>query len=127
MFATGGNEKSARLMGIPTARVKFTLFVSSALLAGLAGFILGSRSMAARPLMSAGYIMPAIAAPILGGAALTGGQGSVPKTVLAAFILTMITNGVSLMGLQPAYRDMFMGIILVSALSVRYIQTVTKD
>jgi ribose transport system permease protein len=121
-FATGGNAEAARLMGIPTGRVKLLLFVLNGCLAGVAGFILGSRAMSARPLMSSGYLMPAIAAPIMAGASLTGGRGSVLKTVLAVFLLSIVTNGVSLLGLEPAYRDILMGAILVVALSIRQLQ-----
>jgi len=127
VYATGGNQSSARLMGIPTDRVKISLFVTSAILAGIAGFILGSRATSARPAMGTSYLMPAISAPILAGAALTGGQGSAFKTLLAAFVLTIITNGVTLIGLEPAYRDIFMGVILISALSVRYLQNINRD
>jgi len=127
VYATGGNQSSARLMGIPTDRVKISLFVTSAILAGVAGFILGSRATSARPAMGTSYLMPAISAPILAGAALTGGQGSAFKTLLAAFVLTIITNGVTLIGLEPAYRDIFMGVILISALSVRYLQNMNRD
>jgi len=127
VYATGGNQSSARLMGIPTDRVKISLFVTSAILAGIAGFILGSRATSARPTMGTSYLMPAISAPILAGAALTGGQGSAFKTLLAAFVLTIITNGVTLIGLEPAYRDIFMGVILISALSVRYLQNMNRD
>lgn len=127
VYATGGNQGSARLMGIPTDRVKISLFVTSAILAGVAGFILGSRATSARPAMGTSYLMPAISAPILAGAALTGGQGSAFKTLLAAFVLTIITNGVTLIGLEPAYRDIFMGVILISALSVRYLQNMNRD
>lgn len=127
VYATGGNQSSARLMGIPTDRVKISLFVTSAILAGIAGFILGSRATSARPAMGTSYLMPAISAPILAGAALTGGQGSAFKTLLAAFVLTIITNGVTLIGLEPAYRDIFMGVILISALSVRYLQNMNRD
>ncbi|MBN2253850.1 MAG: ABC transporter permease [Kosmotogaceae bacterium] len=127
VYATGGNQSSARLMGIPTDRVKISLFVTSAILAGVAGFILGSRATSARPAMGVSYLMPAISAPILAGAALTGGQGSAFKTLLAAFVLTIITNGVTLIGLEPAYRDIFMGVILISALSVRYLQNMNRD
>jgi len=127
VYATGGNQSSARLMGIPTDRVKISLFVTSAILAGIAGFILGSRATSARPAMGTSYLKPAISAPILAGAALTGGQGSAFKTLLAAFVLTIITNGVTLIGLEPAYRDIFMGVILISALSVRYLQNMNRD
>ncbi|HQK84369.1 MAG: Ribose transport system permease protein RbsC [Firmicutes bacterium ADurb.Bin419] len=123
IYATGGNERAARLMGIPTLKVKLILFCLNGALAGLAGLILASRALSARPAMGQGYFMPAIAAPILGGALLTGGTGSVYRTALACFVLTVITNGVNLLGLEPAYRDIFMCIILLSALSVRAIQS----
>ena len=85
--------------------------------------ILASRALSARPEMGQGYFMPAIAAPILGGALMTGGTGSVYRTALACFVLVVITNGVNLLGLEPAYRDIFMGMILLSALSVRALQS----
>jgi len=125
VFAVGGNAEAARLMGVPTDKVKLLLFVLSGCLAGIAGFILGSRAMSARPLMSSGYLMPAIAAPIMAGASLTGGRGSVSKTMLAVFLLSIVTNGVSLLGLEPAYRDILMGTILVVALSIRQLQILT--
>lgn len=121
-YGTGGNERAARLMGIPTDRVKFTLFIISGIMAGIAGLILASRSLAARPRMGDGYLMPAIAAPILGGALLTGGRGSVIRTVLGCLVLTIIINGVNLLGLEPAYRETFMGSILVGSLSIRSLQ-----
>jgi ribose/xylose/arabinose/galactoside ABC-type transport system permease subunit len=119
VYATGGNERTASLQGVPTTRVKLLLFVASSLLAALAGFILASRAVSARPFMGAGFFMPVIAAPILGGASLTGGEGSIRRTALACFMLSMITNGVTLLGLDPAYRDLFLGIVLVTALSAR--------
>jgi len=126
-FATGGNAEAARLMGIPTDKVKLLLFVLNGCLAGIAGFILSSRAMSARPLMSSGYLMPAIAAPIMAGASLTGGRGSTLKTVLAVFLLSIVTNGVSLLGLEPAYRDILMGTILVVALSIRQLQILAEE
>ncbi|HSV32001.1 MAG TPA: ABC transporter permease [Atribacteraceae bacterium] len=123
IYATGGNERAARLLGIPTKRVKLILFCLCSILAGLAGLILAGRALSARPFMGQGYFMPAIAAPILGGALLTGGTGSVYRTTLACFVLVVITNGVTLLGLEPAYRDIFMGLILLAALSVRAFQS----
>jgi len=122
MYSTGGDERAARLMGVPTARVKFMLFVVSSVMAGIAGFILASRALAARPLMAKAYLMPGIAAPILGGALLTGGRGSVVRTALGCLLLTIITNGVYILGLDPAYHQIFMGVVLVVALSIRSLQ-----
>ena len=118
VYSTGGNEKAAKLMGIPTKMVKFKLFIISAFMAGIAGLIVASRSLAARPGMGEAYLMPAIAAPILGGALLTGGRGSIVRTALGCLVLTVIINGVNLLGLEPAHQDIFMGVILVSALSI---------
>ncbi len=123
VYHTGGNERAARLMGVPTKRVKFTLFIISSIMAAIAGLIVVSRSLSARPLMGQGYLMPAIAAPILGGSLLTGGRGSIIRTILGCSVLTIIINGVNLLGLEPAYQDIFMGLILVTALSIRFLQT----
>ncbi len=92
------------------------------LTASVAGLIVASRSIAARPKMGEAYLMPVIAAPVLAGALLTGGRGSVIRTVLGCLILTVIINGVNLLGLEPAYQNIFMGSILVGSLSVRSLQ-----
>ena len=77
--------------------------------------------------MGANYLMPAIAAPILGGALLTGGRGSIIRTALGCLVLTVIINGVNLLGLDPANQNIFMGVILVLALSVRSLQKEDKE
>jgi ribose transport system permease protein len=122
VFATGGNERAARLMGVPTGRVKFLIFIIMSVLASVAGLIATSRSLAARPRMADGFLMPVIASPVLAGAVLTGGRGSVIRTVLGCLILTIIINGVNLLGLEPAYQNIFMGCILIGTLSVRSLQ-----
>lgn len=122
VFATGGNERAARLMGIPTTRVKFILFIFMSIAAAIAGLIAASRSLAARPKMGEAYLMPVIAAPILAGALLTGGRGSVIRTAMGCLVLTIVINGVNLMGLEPAYQNIFMGSILIGTLSIRSLQ-----
>ena len=122
VYSTGGNARAAMLMGVPTKRVKFTLFIISSVMAGIAGLIMVSRALSARPLIGDGLLMPAIAAPILGGALLTGGRGSIIRTGLGCLLLTIITNGVNLLGFEPAYREIIMGTILIGALSIRTLQ-----
>jgi len=122
VFATGGNERAARLMGIPTRRVKFLIFILMSVLASVAGLIAAGRSLAARPKMGEGFLMPVIASPVLAGALLTGGRGSIIRTVLGCLVLTIIINGVNLLGLEPAYQNIFMGCILIGTLSVRSFQ-----
>ena len=119
VYATGGGPRAASLMGIPTKRVRYTLFVVSAFLAGIAGLIVVSRSFSSRPMIGEAYMMPAIAAPILGGALLTGGRGSVVRTTMGCLVLTIITNGTNLLGLEPAYQNIFMAIILIVSLSTQ--------
>lgn len=122
VYSTGGNERSSMLLGVPTRKVKFSLFVICSVVAGVAGLIAGSRSAAARPLLGEGYLISVIAAPILGGASLTGGVGSIAKTVLACLLLTVITNGVNIIGLQPAYRELFLAVVLAGALSIKALE-----
>ena len=120
-YATGGHEESARRLGVPTNRVKMLLFIICSLMAALAAMISLSRSLHARPRMGEGYLMPAIAAPVLGGASLLGGRGSTIKTVLGALLLTIMINGFNIIGLAPAYQNIFMGVILISVLSLRIV------
>lgn len=118
-FAIGGDEQSARRMGVPVKKIKFRLFIFSALMTAIAALIAMARVGAVRPGLGDGNLMPAIAAPILGGAALTGGEGSTVKTVLAVLLLRLIVNGFNLLGMQPATQDIAMGAVLVATLSVR--------
>lgn len=120
IYKTGGNEEAARLMGIPTKKIKFSLFVLCGVMASIAGLLAVARSAAGRAGMGAGFMMPAISASILGGSSLTGGRGSTIRTAVACFLLTLIINGVNLLGLEPAFRDLFMGAILLLALSARH-------
>ena len=119
VYATGGSSRAAGLMGIPTKRVRYMLFVASAFLAGIAGLIVASRSFSSRPMIGEAYMMQAIAAPILGGALLTGGRGSVVRTTMGCLVLTIITNGTNLLGLEPAYQNIFMAVILIGSLSTQ--------
>jgi len=119
VYATGGSSHAANLMGVPTKRVRYMLFVASAFLAGIAGLIVASRSFSSRPMIGEAYMMQAIAAPILGGALLTGGRGSVVRTTMGCLVLTIITNGTNLLGLEPAYQNIFMAVILIGSLSTQ--------
>lgn len=119
MYAIGGNERSARRMGIPVRKIKFRLFVVSALMAAMASLIAMARVGSVRPGLGDGNMMPAIAAAILGGAALTGGEGSTIKTVLGVLLLRLIVNGFNLLGMEPATQDLAMGGVLIATLAVR--------
>jgi ribose/xylose/arabinose/galactoside ABC-type transport system permease subunit len=122
MYAVGGDARSAFYTGINVRKVKFIIFVIASILAWFAGNIMACRSLSARAYMASGYLMQAIAAPILAGASLLGGTGSVVRTSIAAFLLNAVIMGVYILGLEPALYTMFMGVLLLVILAVRGIK-----
>lgn len=98
VFAVGDNDEAARLMGLNTSRVIIAVYAISGALAGLAGVILASRLGAGQPVAGTGYELDAIAAVVIGGTLLTGGQGSVLSTLVGVLLLGVIFNLFNLEG-----------------------------
>lgn len=121
VYYTGSNEKTAILSGINTARVKMGVFLVTALLAGLAGVLSTARFTVATPTAGAGAEIRTIAAAILGGASLNGGQGTVFGTVLGLILLNLVSNGLIIMNVPVYWQDLINGIILLSAVAFDYI------
>ena len=115
VYATGGNEEISRLAGIQTARITVGVYVISGLTAALGGILLAARLWSAQPNAAAGWELDAIAAPVLGGISLFGGVGSVTGTVMGAFILGILSNGLNLMGVQSFYQQIIKGVVLILA------------
>jgi len=126
MYAIGGNAQAAARKGVPVKKIKFRLFIVAALTAAMAGLIEMGRVGAVRPNLGAGSMMPTIAAPILGGASLTGGEGSVGRTVLGVLLLRLIVVGFNLLGLEPATQDIAMGFIVIGTLTLRLLSRSRK-
>ena len=118
VYALGGNEKAARLSGIKTARLSFYAFVNMGVLAALAGLIFAARLNTATPKAGVGFELDVIAACFIGGASATGGVGKVMGAVIGAFVMGVMNNGMSILGIGIDYQQVIKGIVLVAAVFV---------
>jgi len=114
VFAVGDNDEAARLMGMNINRVTIAVYAISGAVAGLAGVILASRLGAGQPVAGTGYELDAIAAVVIGGTLLTGGQGSVVSTLVGVLLLGVIFNLFNLEGtISPWWQLVLRGVILL--------------
>ncbi len=118
VYAVGGNEEAARLAGIPVDRVKVWVYVIGGATAGLAGVILASRLGSGQAASSEGLELLVIAAVVLGGASITGGQGSIWGTVAGVLIISILANGMSIMNVEPFYQRIVTGLALLIAVGI---------
>jgi putative multiple sugar transport system permease protein len=115
VYAMGGNEKATKLSGINTDRLTFLTFVNMGVLAGLAGLIFAARLNIATPKAGQGFELEVIAACFIGGAATTGGVGTVIGAVVGAFMIGVMNNGMSIMGVGIDMQQVIKGIVLLIA------------
>jgi ribose transport system permease protein len=118
LFAVGGNAEAARLSGIHVAAVRSGAFVLSGLCAALAGLIAASRVAAGQADAGTGIELGAIAAVVIGGTSISGGEGAIWRTVMGVLLLALISNGFNILGIDPFLRTIFQGAIIVAAVSV---------
>ncbi|MBN1863510.1 MAG: ABC transporter permease [Victivallales bacterium] len=118
IFAIGSNEQTARLCGIGIERTKIMIYVCGAAFAGLAGVLQFSYLTVGDPTTATGMELSVIAAVVIGGASLAGGQGSVAGTIIGAFIMTVVSNGCTKMGLPNWVQEIVTGCIIVTAVAV---------
>ena len=115
LFATGGNEAAAQESGIPTRRIKLVAFVLVGLSCGLIAVLQAAWLKTATPTTGIAFELQVIGAVLIGGTALTGGEGSIYGTLVGTVILGMVTNGLVLMGYPPAAGLLATGVIVVAA------------
>jgi putative multiple sugar transport system permease protein len=115
IYAMGGNEKAAKLSGINTERLTFYAFVNMGVLAALAGMIIAARLNSATPKAGLGIELDVIAACFIGGASASGGVGKITGAVVGAFIMGVMNNGMSIMGLSIDYQQLVKGLVLLLA------------
>ena len=115
IYAMGGNEKATKLSGINTERLSFLTFVNMGVLAGLAGMIVATRLNSATPKAGAGFELDVIAACFIGGASASGGVGKITGAVIGAFIMGVMNNGMSIIGLGIDFQQMVKGLVLLAA------------
>lgn len=118
IYAIGGNLEAARLAGIKADNMLASAYVVCAAVAGMAGVMLTSRLGTASPVALPGAELDAIAAVVIGGTKLSGGFGSIPRTLVGVLILMALQSGLVLMGVNPYYQGMFKGAILILAVAV---------
>ncbi len=118
IYALGGNEKAAKLSGIKTERLTFYAFINMGVLSALAGLIFAARLNTATPKAGAGFELDVIAACFIGGASAQGGVGRVLGAVIGAFIMGVMNNGMSIMGIGIDYQQVIKGLVLLAAVCV---------
>ncbi len=118
VYAVGGNEEAAVLSGIRTAKIKVMTFALSGLAAGVAGAIAVSRIASGQPQAGAGLELQAIAAVILGGTSIYGGEGAVWRSLAGVLLLALINNGFNILNANPFYKDLTTGLIIVLAVAL---------
>lgn len=118
IYALGGNEKAARLSGIRTERLAFLTFVNMGVLAALAGLVFAARLNTATPKAGLGFELDVIAACFIGGASASGGVGKVMGAVIGAFVMGVMNNGMSILGIGIDYQQVIKGLVLLAAVCV---------
>lgn len=117
VYSIGGNENAARLLGIKVNRVKWIMYISAALLGAIGGVVLAARLGSASPGNATSYELICIASAVIGGASLTGGEGSIFGVLIGAALLALIRNGLDLLGWGDYWQDLVIGLTILLAIS----------
>lgn len=113
--AIGSNEEATRLSGVNVDRWKIAIYSLCGLFAGLAGVMMASRLNSAQPALGAGYELDAIAAAVIGGTSLSGGEGTIVGTIIGAFIMSVLTNGLRILSVPQEWQMVVTGGIVIAA------------
>ncbi len=115
VYAVGGNIKASRAAGIKISSVLISVYAISGLLSAIAGIVLASRLGTAEPTAGSGYELDAIAAVVLGGTSLFGGEGWVVGTIIGGYIIAVLNNGMTIMNISAYYQEVVKGIVILLA------------
>ena len=118
VYAIGGNERVASLSGIPVVRVKVLVFGLSGALAGIAGLMLIARQGGSFAGMGESYLLDSLAAVVMGGTALSGGQGGPFRSLVGALVIVVLTNGMTILQIDPHLQGVVRGVIVILAVAV---------
>ncbi len=122
LYSSGGNARAAELSGVPVKRVQIAVYVLSGICAAIAGLVLSSQLTSAGPTAGTTYELTAIAAVVVGGASLMGGRGTVRGTLLGAFVIGFLSDGLVIIGVSSYWQTVFTGAVIVLAVMLNSIQ-----
>ena len=114
-FALGSNEEATRLSGVNVDLWKIAVYTLSGTFAGLAGVVIAARLNSAQPALGQGYELDAIAAVVIGGTSLSGGEGSILGTIIGAFVISVLTNGLRILSVPQEWQIVVTGVIIIVA------------
>jgi ribose transport system permease protein len=126
-YAIGSNIEAARYAGIPIRIYLVLIYCFCGALTGLAGMIESSRLMTGQPTAGQGYELSVIAAVVIGGASLSGGEGTVTGTIAGAFLMGLISNGSNLLGVSPFWQQVLIGVVIVLAVAGDELRKRTRE
>ena len=118
VYAVGGNERAARIVGIQVERIKISVYVLSSMLASFGGLILISRLDSAPTVIGTGLELETIAAVVIGGTSLSGGKGGVWGTLIGVAILALIQNALNLLNVSPYFTQLVQGLVIFTAVAI---------
>jgi erythritol transport system permease protein len=122
LYAVGGNERAAQLSGVPVKKVKTRVYVLSGIASAMVGLLLTADLPAATPRSGEFYELNAIAAVVIGGAALSGGRGTIRGTLIGAFVIGFLVDGLVLVGVSVFWQQVIKGAVIILAVAVDQIQ-----
>ncbi len=122
VFAVGGNERAASLSGVRVKSIRMAVYVISGALAALSGMIVTSQLVASQPATGTSYELNAIAAAVLGGTSLMGGRGSIGGTVIGAFVIGILADGLVMVGVSDFWQMVIKGLVIIIAVAIDQVQ-----
>jgi len=118
VFAVGGNERAAALSGIRVTRVKMFVYMFSGFCAAIVGLVVSSELMASHPATGESFELNAIAAAVLGGTSMSGGRGTIGGTIVGAFVIGILSDGLVMMGVSSFWQMVIKGLVIIFAVVV---------
>ncbi|HVY95216.1 MAG TPA: ABC transporter permease, partial [Bryobacteraceae bacterium] len=122
VYAVGGNTRAAKLSGVRVPRIQFAVYVISGICAAMVGLIIASQLVAAHPATGETFELNAIAAVVLGGTSLMGGRGSIGGTIIGAFVIGALADGLVLLGVSEFWQIVIKGLVIVMAVILDQMQ-----
>lgn len=118
IFAVGGNERAARISGVRVNMVKMFVYMFSGFCAAIVGLIISSELMASHPATGESFELNAIAAAVLGGTSMSGGRGTIGGTIVGAFVIGILSDGLVMMGVSSFWQMVIKGLVIIIAVVV---------